>query len=141
MYKKNHFVLWFYGWLTAIFLLAGGILAEESAPATAQPADLAEIPFSELPATEFLRILRQPLVQDAWGEFTGRIIHQRKGQKKLEATLRVRITFTPESLYAQLVLNDRNVYGLEQHRAAADKTTQHLDLPEEEVKPVSVRSR
>ena len=141
MYKKNHFGLWFHGWLTAIFLLAGGILAEESAPAeatepaTAQPVELAEIPFSELPAQEFLRRLREPLAQDAWGEFTGRIIHQRKGQKKLEATLRVRITFTPESLYAQLVLNDRNVYGLEQHRAAADKTTQHLDLPEEEVKP------
>ena len=96
---------------------------------------VAEIPFSELPAQEFLRLLRQPLAQDAWGEFTGRIIHQRKGQKKLEATLRVRVTFTPESLYAQLVLNDQNVYGLEQQRETAGKTTQHLDLPESEIKP------
>ena len=94
-----------------------------------------EVPFSDLPPQEFLRLLREPLAQDAWGEFTGRIIHQRKGQKKLEATLRVRITFTPESLYAQLVLNDQNVYGLEQLRETAGKTVQHLDLPEEETKP------
>ena len=121
----------------AILLLFSALLLPLGAQEqpVAQAAVSEDVPFSELPAEEFLRLLRQPLSQDAWGEFTGRIIHQRKGQKKLEATLRVRITFTPESLYAQLVLNDQNVYGLEQLRATAGKTTQHLDLPENEAKP------
>lgn len=139
MYKFNNSGRFFPGLLIALLLTVCHLLAEDSVPpteptVTAQPA-LEAVPFSELPAQEFLRRLREPLAQDAWGEFTGRIIHQRKGQKKLEATLRVRITFTPESLYAQLVLNDQNVYGLEQLRETTGKTTQHLDLPETESKP------
>ncbi|MBR6470514.1 MAG: hypothetical protein IKS83_01830 [Victivallales bacterium] len=125
--------------LSIILLLAGlfaplALVSEEASPSNVVLAE-EEVPFSELPAKEFLRILREPMAQDAWGEFTGRIIHQRKGQQKLQATLRVRITFTPDSLYAQLVLNDQNVYGLEQLRETAGKTIQHLDLPDQETKP------
>ena len=32
----------------------------------------------------------------------------------MHSAIRVRMTFTPESLHAQLVLNDVNVYGFEQ---------------------------
>lgn len=96
---------------------------------------LASLTAAELPPQEFLRQLRQPLTQDAWGEFTGRLTYVQKGKPNLEGDLRVRISFSPEAMYAQLVLNDRNVYGLEQMHATAGKTTQHLDLPENEVKP------
>ena len=88
-----------------------------------------------LPPEEFLRELRKPLAQDAWGEFTGRMTCVRKGKPKLEGRLRVRVTFTPTSLMAQLVLNEKNLYGLEQNHATAGKTTQHLDLPEKEEAP------
>ena len=89
----------------------------------------------ELPPKEFLESLRQPLTQDAWGEATGRIISSKKGQRKQEGTLRLRVSFTAEAMYAQLELNEKNVYGLELLRATAGKSAQHLDLPENEVKP------
>ena len=96
------------------------------------------VPFcrgEELPAREFLENLRQPLSQDAWGEATGRIIYSQKGKPKLEGNLRVKISFTQEAMFAQLVVNDKNFYGLELMRATAGKSAQHLDLPDEEVKP------
>ncbi len=90
---------------------------------------------AELPPQEFLEALRRPLAQDAWGEFTGRITHVRSGQDKLEGNLRVRVTFTPQAMFAQLVLNDKNVYGLEQLHTTAGKTKLQLDLPQKEEEP------
>jgi len=87
-----------------------------------------------MPPEEFLRQLRQPLKQDAWGEFTGRIVHVVNDTTR-EGTLRVRVTFTPEELLAQIVLNDTNVYGLEQRHDSAGKTSQRLDLPPKENPP------
>ncbi len=89
----------------------------------------------ELPPEEFLRQLRQPLAKDAWMEVTGRLTCVRDKQPKLTANLRVRVNFTPDSMFAQIVLNDTNVYGLEQMNATAGLASQHLDMPEEEVKP------
>ncbi len=89
----------------------------------------------ELPAKAFLEALRQPLTQDAWGEATGRIIYSQKGKSKLEGNLRLKVSFTAEAMYAQLVINDKNFYGLELMRETAGKSAQHLDLPDDEVKP------
>ena len=66
----------------------------------------------ELPPQEFLRELRAPLTQEAWGEFTGRLVHIRKGQPKLEGKLWVRLNFTPQAMLAELKLNERNTYIL-----------------------------
>lgn len=89
----------------------------------------------EIAAKEFLEALRQPLAQDAWGEATGRIIYSQKGKSKQEGNLRLKVTFSQEAMFAQLVINDKNFYGLELLRDAEGKTTQRLDLPDEEVKP------
>jgi len=89
----------------------------------------------ELPPQEFLRQLRQPLAKDAWMEVTGRMVNMRDGREKLTGNLRVRVNFTPESMFAQLVLNDENVYGLELLNDTLGKASQHIDLPEEEAKP------
>ena len=89
----------------------------------------------ELSAQEFMQRVREPLRQEAWGEFTGRLVHVRKGQPKLKGNLRVRITVNATAFYAQLVLNDTNVYGLEQMHETAGKIAQHIDMPQEEAKP------
>lgn len=89
----------------------------------------------ELPPKEFLESLRQPLAKDAWGEATGRVIGSRKGKSKLEGNLRLRVSFTKDAMYAQLVLNDKNNYGLELVRGENGKASQHLDVPEDETAP------
>ncbi len=89
----------------------------------------------ELPAEEFLRRIREPLRQEAWAEFTGRIVHVRKGQPKIKGSLRVRVTVNAAAFYAQLVLNEKNVYGLEQMHENAGKAVLQVDLPPHEEKP------
>lgn len=90
---------------------------------------------TSLTAQEFLQEVRRPLRRDAWGEVGGHITHQNEKQPLLTGTLRVRITFTIDSLHAQLVLNDRNVYGFEQKHASGLPVTTTLDLPEQEFAP------
>ncbi len=90
---------------------------------------------AELSAEEFMQRIREPLRQEAWGEFTGRLVHVRKGQPKLKGNLRVRVTVNATAFYAQLVLNETNVYGLEQMHETAGKIAQHIDMPQEETKP------
>ena len=89
----------------------------------------------ELPPRDFLEQLRRPLEQEAWGEATGRLVSSRKGKPKIEGTLRLKVSFTSEAMYAQLTLNENNFYGLEMMRDTVGKTAQHLDLPEDEVAP------
>lgn len=89
----------------------------------------------ELSSREFLEWIRQPLQDDAWGEATGRLIASRKGEKKQEGTLRLRVSFSGDAMYAQLTLNDKNNYGLELSRDDLGNSLQHLDLPENEAKP------
>jgi hypothetical protein len=88
----------------------------------------------ELPPQEFLRELRAPLTQEAWGEFTGRLVHVRKGKPKLEGNLWVRLNFTPQAMLAELKLNERNTYILEQQFNRADRRIT-VDLPDKEAKP------
>jgi len=88
-----------------------------------------------LSAADFLSQIRRPFRQDAWGEITGGVMHSSsKGRHK--GRLRIRLTFSAESLHAQIVLNEKNVYGYEQvHGTPGAKAQISLDLPEEEVKP------
>lgn len=88
-----------------------------------------------LPPRDFLQEVRRPLRRDAWGEVSGRVTCQREGKQTLNGTLRVRITFTANSLHAQLVLNDDNVYGFEQQHPPGQPVTTTLDLPEHETTP------
>jgi len=88
----------------------------------------------KLPAEEFLAEIRQPLRIDAWGEFTGRITHK-TDQKTMKGELRVRITFTPSSMNTQIVLNDKNVYVLEQLHRDGQKVKATIEKPEKEEPP------
>ncbi len=90
---------------------------------------------SALSSQAFLNEIRKPLRIDAWGEFTGGIVN--KGAKgKHSGTLRVRITFTKDAMFTQIVLNDVNVYSLEQkHSGKNANATMKLDLPEKETAP------
>lgn len=87
-----------------------------------------------LPPERFLEELRRPLASDAWGEYTGRITNVRNG-KRTSGNLRVRVTFTPDSMMAQLTLNDNNTYGLEQYHQPGQPVKQVLDMPDKEIKP------
>ena len=90
---------------------------------------------SSLSSQAFLNEIRKPLRIDAWGEFTGGIVT--KGAKgKHSGKLRVRITFTKDAMFTQIVLNDVNVYSLEQkHSGENANATMKLDLPEKETAP------
>ncbi len=84
---------------------------------------------------QFLAEIRRPLRQDVWGEITGRITHAADGKAQLSGDLRVRITFSSGSLHAQLVLNEKNVYGFEQKHAPGEPVSTSLSKPETEISP------
>jgi hypothetical protein len=88
-----------------------------------------------LGAEAFLQEIRRPFRQEAWGEATGTVhfVSEKEGERR--GTLRLRLTFATESLQAQLVLNDTNVYGFEQKHGGLNPTQTHVDLPEKEVPP------
>lgn len=88
-----------------------------------------------LSAEQFLAEIRRPLTQDVWGEITGRITHVAEGKAQLSGDLRIRITFRNSSLHAQLVLNEKNVYGFEQKHAPGEAVSSSLSKPETEIAP------
>ncbi len=108
--------------------LTPALLAEDAA----EPADSA---LQGLSAEAFLQEVRRPFRQEAWGEATGSVqyVSDRHGERR--GTVRLRITFSPESLHAQLVLNDTNVYGFEQKHAGGVPAQTKVDLPEKETPP------
>ena len=108
--------------LALLVLLAGFAFAED------------KIDLASLPAEKFLALIREPLRENAWGEFTGSIQHK-STSRRLKGILRVRITFTPEAMLAQIVLNDTNVYSLEQSHKKGEKVTLSLERPEVEKEP------
>ncbi|NLG12887.1 MAG: hypothetical protein GX561_01625 [Lentisphaerae bacterium] len=104
----------------------------------AEPAQLQapEINLDKATPQEFLNAVREPLRTDAWGEINGRITHAAKNRdNNLKGEIRVRITFAKQSLHAQIVLNDKNVYALEQANASGKNTSIKLDFPKDEAKP------
>ncbi len=117
--------------LAVILLATGG----QNVTLADQPATDQQQSMESLSAEEFLREVRRPLRTDAWGEITGSITHKTGDSTSVKGIIRVRITFTPESMHAQVVLNDVNVYGFEQKHGQDDKTNTTLDLPKEEQAP------
>ena len=106
--------------------------------AFAQEDATVEVPsekeMATLTAQEFLAEVRRPLRTDAWGEFTGRITYKSpKGVQK--GDLRVRITFTPKSMHTQIVLNDKNVYAMEQIHKDGEAVNASIEMPETEERP------
>ncbi len=93
----------------------------------------ASVDVSSLSAAEFLKEIRQPLRRNVWGEFTGSINY--KGTRRMKGKLRVRITFTPSEMFTQIVLNDKNVYSLEQKHGEGTGTTAKIEMPEAESLP------
>ena len=94
----------------------------------------AEKEMTTLSAQDFLAEVRKPLRTDAWGEFTGRVTYKSpKGQQK--GDLRVRITFTSKSMHTQIVLNDKNVYAMEQVHKEGEAVKTSIEMPETEERP------
>ena len=88
----------------------------------------------ELSAKEFLAEVRKPLRIDAWGEFTGKVTYK-SNDKSVKGDLRVRITFTQSSMHTQIVLNDKNVYVLEQTHKDGEAVKAKIEPPAKEEKP------
>ncbi len=88
-----------------------------------------------LAAKEFLAAVRKPLRIDAWGEFTGKVTYKGKDKPNAKGDLRVRMTFTPTSMHVQIVLNDKNVYVMEQSHKDGEAVNAKIEPPETEVKP------
>ena len=116
-----------------ILLCAGICLLAQNEDVNVESASAESM--STLPSQAFLKEIRKPLRIDAWGEFTGSIVN--KGAKgKRSGNLRVRITFTKDAMFTQIVLNDVNVYSLEQkHSGENSNATVKLDLPAKETAP------
>ncbi len=104
--------------------------AEDVEVATPDAGDM-----ETLSAKEFLAEVRKPLRMDAWGEFTGKVTYKGKDKESVKGELRVRITFTQASMHTQIVLNDKNVYALEQTHKDGEKVTAKIEPPEKEEKP------
>ncbi|MBN2451734.1 MAG: hypothetical protein JXR77_15195 [Lentisphaeria bacterium] len=114
----------------------GAAAAEEADPdAEAGVPIEEETELASLPPEAFLAEVRRPFRQDAWGEATGSIQSISDKDGELRAAVRIRLTFSPESLHAQLVLNDTNVYAFEQTHGGAAAPATTLDLPETETPP------
>ncbi len=94
------------------------------------------VPLENISSQEFLEIIRKPLRNQAWGEFTGTL--QYKGQNKnVKAPLHIRVTFTTTSMHAQITLNKNLVYTLEQLHYEGKKVTATVERPETE-QPYSI---
>lgn len=88
-----------------------------------------------LSAAAFLQEVRRPFQQEAWGEATGTIQYASDKQGERRGTVRLRMTFAPDSLHAQLVLNDTNVYGFEQKHGGQAPASSRVDRPDHETPP------
>jgi hypothetical protein len=87
---------------------------------------------AELSAEDFLKEIRKPLQEDVWAEISGRITNISKDKGKIDGNLRVRIRFSSSALYAQIVLNESNVYAFEQSQDEEGKLQSIFSMPDEE---------
>ena len=107
----------------------------QEAPEAEEAAEEAATALKGLSAEAFLQEIRRPFEQEAWGEATGTIqfVSEKTGERR--GTVRLRMTFTPDSVHAQLTLNDTNVYGCEQKHGGKVPATSRVDLPDPETPP------
>ncbi len=122
-----------YGRIHLLLAVFACLLPLDSPPARADDNEDGHA-LADLPAEEFLREVRRPLRQDAWADIQGRLIYSADG-KQIKGDIRIRISFSPDSLHAQLILNGENVYGFEQVHDAPGSKSMKLDLPDTEVAP------
>ena len=93
------------------------------------------IDLAKLSPQQFLAYVREPLRENAWGQFAGRVTYKANSGVKRKGLLRVRVTFTPESMLTQIVLNNNNVYTLEQTHKRGEPVSVVLERPEKETSP------
>jgi hypothetical protein len=123
----------------AVVALLAWPLPSRAQEVTGEPEAEAEVEagtaLKGLTAEAFLQEVRRPFQQEAWGEATGTIQLASDKQGERRGTVRLRMTFAPDSLHAQLVLNDTNVYGFEQKHGGQTPATTRVDLPDQETPP------
>jgi len=111
------------------------VLAWPTVVAAQEEAEPADSALKGLSAEAFLQEIRRPFRQEAWGEATGTVQYVSDTQGERRGTVRLRITFAPDSLHAQLTLNDANVYGFEQKHGDGLPAKTRVDLPERVTPP------
>lgn len=85
----------------------------------------------ELSAEEFLRAVRRPFQQEAWGQFGGKVV--RMGPDgKTRADIRIAITFGAKVTEALVVLDGRNAYTIRQNHGSDSGGRAELKRPEHE---------
>ncbi len=85
----------------------------------------------ELPAEEFLRLVRRPLQQDLWARISGTIVRMDKAGKR-KAQVKLGIVFGPNANRAEILLDDRNYYELLQQHSGDAAGKAELSVPEDE---------
>jgi len=114
-----------------LFLRAPALPAQE----VAEEESGADTSLKDLSSEAFLAEVRRPFGQEAWGEADGTIQYVSDKDGERRGVVRLRLTFAPGSMHAQLVLNDTNVYGFEQKHDGRTPTRTKVDLPEKETPP------
>ena len=121
-------------------LSLGALLTPLASPLPAQetqPQPQAEqVQLRDLPARDFLAVIRNPLRADAWSVITGKLTHVRNGQPLLKGDVRLSIRLSERKMITQITLNERNTYILDQTYDRSDTGTRlELDLPRQETRP------
>ena len=120
----------------ALLVLAGALAAGAGAWA-ADDDEPATVPAKEEVQSspeEFLALVRSPFQDEAWGRFSGQVVHvQADGKEK--AAIALAIVFGAESTKVRVVLNEQNTYGIEQVHGAGGPGRIILKMPEPEQKP------
>ena len=121
-------------------LSLGALLTPLASPLPAQetqPQPQAEqVQLRDLPARDFLAVIRNPLRADAWSVITGKLPHARNGQPLLKGDVRLSIRLSERKMITQITLNERNTYILDQTYDRSDTGTRlELDLPRQETRP------
>jgi len=68
----------------------------------------------EIPAVEFVKIMRNPLGRETWGKLSGTVFHKRRGGKNMEHPITFNVIFTGSSTIAKLVYEKNEIYTLTQ---------------------------
>ena len=112
--------------------LASPLPAQETQP---QP-QAEQVQLRDLPARDFLAVIRNPLRADAWSVITGKLTQARNGQPLLKGDVRLSIRLSERKMITQITLNERNTYILDQTYDRSDTGTRlELDLPRQETRP------
>jgi len=85
----------------------------------------------ELSAKEFLHAVRQPFKQEAWGRFSGKVVHIGEAGKQ-RAAIRIAISFSADTTEALVVLDEGNTYRIRQEHGPNTTGRAEIERPEKE---------